>query len=84
MRQIEAVVTQVEQDGRVSGQLADFIDAYFADDKRGHGPQERATLFERYINELLGASLDEFADRSVSDWSPAADKLHNISFIHAN
>jgi hypothetical protein len=84
MRQMEAVATQVEQDGRVSGQLADFIDAYFADDKRGHGPQKRATLSEKYVNELLGASLDEFADRSAADWSSAADKLHNISFVRAN
>jgi hypothetical protein len=84
MRQMEAVATQVEQDGRLSGQLADFIDAYFADDKRGNGPQKRAPLSEKYVNELLGASLDEFADRSAADWSSAADKLHNISFIHAN
>ncbi len=84
MRQMEAVSTQIQKDGHVSGELKDFIAAYFADDKRGLGPQKRALLSEKYLNELLGSALDEFSDTSTPDWTSAASKLHNISYVHAN
>lgn len=84
MRQMEAVATQIHRDGHVSGELKEFIAVYFADDKRGFGPQKRTVLSEKYLNELLGSALDEFSDKSAPDWTSAASKLHNISYVHAN
>jgi len=81
---MEAVAGQVQKDGHVSGELKEFIVSYFADDKRGLGPQKRASLSEKYLNGLLGNALDAFADKSDPHWSSAASKLHNISFIQAN
>jgi hypothetical protein len=78
------VAEQIRKDGRLSGDLQDFVAAYFADDKRGMGPQKRVALSEKYLNQLLGSTLDEFADKSVPDWTTAANKLHNLSYIHAN
>jgi hypothetical protein len=83
-RQMEAVSAQLQKDGHLSGDLKDFIAAYFTDNKRGLGPQKRALLSEKYLNELLGSALDEFSDRSAPDWASAASKLHNISYVHAN
>jgi len=84
VRQMEAVATQIQKDGHTSGELADFVTAYFADDKRGLGPQKRKILPEKYLHELLGSSLDQFADKSSADWAPTADRLRNISFVFAN
>ena len=84
MRQMEAVCLLVQRHGNVGGELREFIIAYFTDNKRGQGPQKRVTLSEKYLNELLGSSLDQFGDKGASDWKPAADRLHHISFVHAN
>jgi hypothetical protein len=84
MRQMEAVCIQIQKDGHVSGELKDFIAAYFADDRRGRGPQKRALLSEKYLNEILGSALDELSDKSTPDWTSAASKLHNISYVQAN
>lgn len=81
---MEAVAAQVQKDSHVSGELKDFIASYFADDNRGQGPQKRVSLSEKYLHELLGDALDVFADQTDPGWTPAATKLHNISYIQAN
>jgi hypothetical protein len=83
MRQVEAVVTQIERDGHVSGPLEDFITAYFEDNTRGGPPNKRIALSEKYVNELIGEPLDEFGNRAAT-WKPAADRLHHVSSVHAN
>jgi hypothetical protein len=84
MRQIEAVVTQIERDGNVSGPLREFIATYFEDGTRSDSPRKRTILSEKYVNELIGESLDEFGNTTEPTWKPTADRLHHVSSAHAN
>ena len=67
----------------MSGPLEEFITACFEDDTRDGSPKKRTTLSEKYINELIGQSLDEFGNRAASTWKPTADRLHHVSSVHA-
>lgn len=83
---IELVIAQLERDGSTSGELAEFIADYFEDALRGGLPAKRKILHQKYVNELIGARLDENSgrDRTAADWKSAADMHRHVSFVFSN
>jgi hypothetical protein len=86
--QIDAVMAQITSDGRVSGDLANFIVSYFDDSRRSEElrPDSPAKLSQKYVNELIGSRLDEFnlLDRSDPNWKSAADRHWHIDWVFSN
>jgi hypothetical protein len=85
--QIEGVIVQMEKDGRVSGKLAAFIAHYFEDADRGGPRTKQDTLSTKYLNELIGAPLDEQSGRDRTDdvgLKSAAEMHRNIAFVFSS
>jgi len=85
--QIEGVIVQMEKDGHISGELAAFIAHYFEDAQRGGRPSKQKPLSQKYLNELIGAPLDEQSRRDRTDDAgrkSAAEMHQNIGFVFSN
>ncbi len=83
--QINAVMAQITTDGRVSGKLAEFIDAYFQDVHRSESsaPDSPAKLSQKYVNELIGSRLDQFNSLEPTDpnWKSAAERYWHVDWV---
>ncbi len=86
--QINAVMAQITTDGRVSGKLAEFIDAYFQDVHRSESsaPDSPAKLSQKYVNELIGSRLDQFNSLEPTDpnWKSAAERYWHVDWVFSN
>jgi hypothetical protein len=86
--QIKAVMAQITTNGRVSGDLAAFIDAYFKDSHRSESsrPDVPAKLSQRYVNQLIGSQLDQFNPKDQSDPNrrSAADMHWHVDWVVSN
>ena len=70
-------MVQISQDGRVSGKLATFIEAFFKDTERGEDvqPSSPGKLSQKFVNELIGSQLDRAADASFLIESPLPTRI---------
>jgi hypothetical protein len=86
--QISAVMAQITRDGKVSGKLEEFIDAFFEDSHRSESslPTSPMKLSQKYVNELIGSELDQFNSLDPTDpnWKSAADRYRHIDWVFSN
>jgi hypothetical protein len=86
--QIKAVMVQITEGNRVSGELEIFIAEYFKDSQRGESvqPSGATKLSQKYVNELIGSQLDKFSKLAPGDpgWKSTADRHWHIDWVFSN